>query len=197
VARHRVGPIAPSGVVAAGEPDQSATTGVSRRERRNHGDDAPLWTCPTRRTGTRSRTCRTLAHSDIAGAISLEGVVAAMTIESPTDGDIFLSYVEQVLCPRLRPGQVVVMDNLSAHKTPPCASASSRPGQNCCICRHIRPTLIPSNSAGRKSKNTCGPLRLACSTYSNRRLRKPSHCPKCSRLVPPLRLWGTTTMIPL
>jgi len=39
-----------------------------------------------------------------------------MTIESPTDGDVFRAYVEQVLCPRLSPGQVVVMDNRSAHK---------------------------------------------------------------------------------
>lgn len=39
-----------------------------------------------------------------------------MTIPEPTDGDIFLAYLEQVLCPRLRPGQVVIMDNLSAHK---------------------------------------------------------------------------------
>jgi transposase len=48
--------------------------------------------------------------------MSLDGLVATMTIESPTDGDVFLTYVEQVLCPRLRLGQVVVMDNLSAHK---------------------------------------------------------------------------------
>ena len=39
-----------------------------------------------------------------------------MTVESPTDGDVFLAYVEQGLCPRLQPGQVVVMDNLPAHK---------------------------------------------------------------------------------
>ena len=44
-----------------------------------------------------------------------------MTMESPTDTDIFLAYLEQVLCPRLRPGQVVVMHNLSAHQhTPLC-----------------------------------------------------------------------------
>ncbi len=54
----------------------------------------------------------------LLGAISLDGLVATMTIESPTDSDVFLTYVEQVLCPRLRPGQVVVMDNLSAHKSP-------------------------------------------------------------------------------
>jgi transposase len=50
------------------------------------------------------------------GAMSLGGMVAAMTIESATDGDVFLAYLEQVLCPKLKPGDVVVMDNLSAHK---------------------------------------------------------------------------------
>jgi len=39
-----------------------------------------------------------------------------MTIAEPTDGDIFLAYLEQVLCPQQRPAQVVIMDNLSAHK---------------------------------------------------------------------------------
>jgi hypothetical protein len=37
----------------------------------------------------------------------------AMTIEEATDADIFLGYVEQVLCPTLAIGDVVVMDNLS------------------------------------------------------------------------------------
>lgn len=49
-------------------------------------------------------------------ALTVRGLEAPMTIAAPTDGDIFLAYLEQVLCPRLRPGQVVVMDNLSAHK---------------------------------------------------------------------------------
>jgi transposase len=52
----------------------------------------------------------------LLGAMTVAGLVATMTIPSPTDGDIFLAYVEQVLCPTLKPGQVVVMDNLSAHK---------------------------------------------------------------------------------
>jgi len=54
----------------------------------------------------------------LLGAITLDGLLATMSIESPTDGDIFLAYLEQVLGPRLRPGQVVVMDNLAAHKHP-------------------------------------------------------------------------------
>ena len=39
-----------------------------------------------------------------------------MTIEAATDGEVFLAYLERVLGPQLRPGDVVVMDNLSAHK---------------------------------------------------------------------------------
>lgn len=52
----------------------------------------------------------------ILGAISIRGMIATMTIEEPTDTDIFLAYLEHVLCPELRPNDVVVMDNLSAHK---------------------------------------------------------------------------------
>jgi transposase len=50
------------------------------------------------------------------GAMSLRGMDATMTVESATDGDVFRAYVEQVLCAALQPGDVVVMDNLSAHK---------------------------------------------------------------------------------
>jgi hypothetical protein len=49
------------------------------------------------------------------GAMSLRGMDATMTVESATDGDVFRAYVEQVLCAALQPGDVVVMDNLSAH----------------------------------------------------------------------------------
>ena len=50
------------------------------------------------------------------GAMSLRGMAAVMTIEAATDGEVFAAYVEQVLCPQLQSGDVVVMDNLSAHK---------------------------------------------------------------------------------
>jgi transposase len=52
----------------------------------------------------------------ILAALSLRGIRAAMTVEAPTDGDVFLAYVEQVLRPRLEPGDVVILDNLPAHK---------------------------------------------------------------------------------
>jgi transposase len=52
----------------------------------------------------------------ILGALTTKGVQASMTVEAATDADVFLTFIQQVLVPTLRPGQVVVMDNLSAHK---------------------------------------------------------------------------------
>ena len=65
------------------------------------------------REGTPNSHWRTVT---MLAALTRRGLQAPMTIESPTDGDVFLAYLEQVLCPQLRPGQVVVMDNLAAHK---------------------------------------------------------------------------------
>jgi transposase len=65
------------------------------------------------REGTPGGHWRTLT---VLGAIRLSGWVATMTIEAATDGEIFLAYVEQVLCPQLQSGDIVVMDNLAAHK---------------------------------------------------------------------------------
>ena len=44
----------------------------------------------------------------ILGAISTRGMIATMTIEAATDREIFLAYLEEVLCPKLRSGDVVV-----------------------------------------------------------------------------------------
>jgi transposase len=52
----------------------------------------------------------------VLAALTTEGVLASMSIESPTDGDVFVAFVEQVLAPRLQPGQLVILDNLAAHK---------------------------------------------------------------------------------
>jgi transposase len=51
-------------------------------------------------------------------AIRLSGLNAAATMACPMDGEMFSVYVEQVLAATLKPGDVVVMDNLSAHKSP-------------------------------------------------------------------------------
>jgi transposase len=52
----------------------------------------------------------------VLGAVGRSGWVAKMTIVAATDGEVFNAYLEQVLPPQLKAGQIVVMDNLSAHK---------------------------------------------------------------------------------
>ena len=49
-------------------------------------------------------------------SIRWDGSTACMTIDSATDTEVFQTYVRHVLCPSLRPGDIVVMDNLSPHK---------------------------------------------------------------------------------
>ncbi len=51
----------------------------------------------------------------VAG-LRLCGLDAPMLIDGAMDGDTFLAYVRQVLVPTLSPGDIVIMDNLSAHK---------------------------------------------------------------------------------
>ncbi|MFH1419492.1 MAG: transposase, partial [Planctomycetota bacterium] len=49
-------------------------------------------------------------------SVRLDGRTACMAIEGATTGEVFREYVRHVLLPTLRPGDIVVMDNLSAHK---------------------------------------------------------------------------------
>ena len=46
----------------------------------------------------------------------MTGMVAPIVLDGPINGDWFEAYVTQVLIPELRPGDVVIMDNLSSHK---------------------------------------------------------------------------------
>jgi transposase len=50
------------------------------------------------------------------GALRCEGITAPLVLDGPMNAASFLAYVEQVLVPTLRPGDIVVMDNLSSHK---------------------------------------------------------------------------------
>lgn len=52
----------------------------------------------------------------IIGALSLKGLEAVMTVDGATDGDVFRVYVEHVLGPTLRGGDIVLMDRLGAHR---------------------------------------------------------------------------------
>ncbi len=52
----------------------------------------------------------------LLASITHQGVGPCLAVEGPTTREVFEAYLERVLAPALRPGQIVVVDNLSAHK---------------------------------------------------------------------------------
>lgn len=52
----------------------------------------------------------------LIGAVSREGFLGGLEIEGAVNGDVFEAFVEQVLVPQLRPGKVVIWDNVSFHR---------------------------------------------------------------------------------
>jgi transposase len=55
-------------------------------------------------------------NTTVLASMSLEGMGPTLAVEGATNTNVFETYVERVLAPTLRKGQVVIMDNLSAHK---------------------------------------------------------------------------------
>ncbi len=52
----------------------------------------------------------------LLSSMSFEGMEASLVVEGSTSKEVFQTYVERVLAPTLKRGQIVVMDNLSSHK---------------------------------------------------------------------------------
>jgi transposase len=52
----------------------------------------------------------------LIAALGIEGMQCSTVVDGAVNGDVFEAFVEQVLVPQLRPGDVVIMDNLSSHK---------------------------------------------------------------------------------
>ncbi|MBG6163772.1 transposase [Labrenzia sp. EL_195] len=85
-------------------------TGVSTKMARLRGRSA---------RGERCRAPVPHGHwktTTFVGALRLSGITAPMTLGAAMNGAAFLAYVEQVLAPTLESGDIVVMDNLPAHK---------------------------------------------------------------------------------
>lgn len=88
----------------------------------------------------------------ILGAMSTRGMIATMTIEAATDREIFLAYLDHVLCPQLRPGDVVVMDNLSSHKVKGVRERIEAAGAQLLYLPPYSPDLNPLEKAWAKLK---------------------------------------------
>ena len=90
-------------------------------------------------------------HTVIA-ALRVDGLQAPAVFDGPLDNPTFLAYVEQVLVPTLRPGNVVVLDNLVIHKQPAVQAAIERVGARLRFLPPYSPDLNPIELAFAKLK---------------------------------------------
>ena len=91
-------------------------------------------------------------NTTLLASLSLSGMGAAMILEGATDTLAFESYIEQVLAPSLQPGQIVVMDNLSAHTGPKVRQAIQAKGCHLLFLPSYSPDLSPIEGAFSKLK---------------------------------------------
>jgi transposase len=86
------------------------------------------------------------------GGLTTRGFIAPMVLDGAMDGTMFASYVEQVLAAETRPGDLVILDNLSAHKTACVRSAFERNRIHYLYLPPYSPDLNPIENAFSKLK---------------------------------------------
>ena len=86
------------------------------------------------------------------GALRVTGLTAPAVFDGPIDGASFLAYIEQVLMPTLAPGDIVIMDNLSCHKSPAVRRAIEAVGAQLWFLPKYSPALNPIELAFAKLK---------------------------------------------
>jgi transposase len=121
-------------------------TGAKTNMTRTHGRAAP---------GVRVVDYVPAGHwctTTLIGALRLDGATAPMVIEGATDTDVFMAYVRHVLVPSLRPGDIVVADNLSPHKAPAAAEAIRAAGAQLWHLPPYSPDLNPIEKMWSKVK---------------------------------------------
>ena len=114
-------------------------------------DETGAFTKMTRLYGRASRGQRLIASAPFGhwktttfvAALRRDGLIAPMVLDGPMTGAAFLAYVQQVLIPTLRHGDIVVLDNLPAHKTAEVRAAIQAPGAQLFLLPPYSPDLNP------------------------------------------------------
>lgn len=111
----------------------------------------------------------------LIGAMSLDGLIATMTIPGSVNTDVFLTYMQQVLAPQLWPGSIVLMDNLPVHHAEVIQEAIAAVGAKLVFLPPYSPDLSPIELCWSKLKQllrsakarTCETLDLALTDIIN------------------------------
>lgn len=86
-------------------------------------------------------------------SVRLDGTTATMAIEGATDTEVFRAYVAEVLCPTLRHGDIVIMDNLAPHKSEPTLALIAQVGAKAIFLPAYSPDLNPIEKMWSKVKS--------------------------------------------
>lgn len=107
--------------------------------------------------GERCRSSGPAGHWKVLtliGAVKVDGPLVCSTLDGPVDQDTFLAWVRQSLCPALAAGDVVCMDNLSAHKSPLVKEAIESAGARLQYLPPYSPDLSPIENLWSKVKQS-------------------------------------------
>jgi transposase len=123
-------------------------------------DETGLNTIMARLYGRSPRGCRCLSAlphghwqtSTFVAALRHNRIDAPFLVEGPMDGEAFTAYLEHVLCPELRPGDTLILDNLSTHKVPSVSRLLSARGAQVRYLPPYSPDLNPMEQAIAKLK---------------------------------------------
>ena len=85
-------------------------------------------------------------------ALRHDGITAPFVLDGPINGEAFLVYVEQVLVPTLKPGDIVIMDNLGSHKNRAIRDAIRAAGARLIFLPPYSPDLNPIEQVFAKLK---------------------------------------------
>jgi transposase len=88
----------------------------------------------------------------LVAGLRLDGIAAPFVLDGPINRDAFETYVARVLVPELRPGDIVVMDNLSSHKGPRVRELIEAAGARLLYLPPYSPDLNPIEKAFSKLK---------------------------------------------
>ena len=114
-------------------------------------DETGVNTSMVRLYGRGPRGVRVVDHVPFGGwktitfvsALRHDKMVAPMVVDGPMNGELFLAYVEQCLAPTLKPNDIVMLDNLPAHKVPGVAEAIEAAGATLRYLPEYSPDLNP------------------------------------------------------
>ena len=91
--------------------------------------------------------------STFVAALRVSGLTAPLVIDGAMNGEIFRAYVEQILAPTLRPGDLVILDNLGSHKVAGVREAIEAKGARLLYLPPYSPDLNPIEQAFAKLKS--------------------------------------------